>query len=164
MQTELINLIFEDFRKNFRHFFDPCDQGFINETIINLLSRRYPAPKTGRLRLVRADYKMDQIYFTIEGGFALYHPTLKVKGKHSIDEPAVVLSRYTVFGDYQLLFDLYPRMEFCPFVPNLHTKAQIMEDLGKDAKAEEFRVMCLEGDVFERLCSLYPQTAESLKI
>jgi len=39
-----------------------------------------------------------------------------------------------------------------------------MEDLGKDAKAEEFRVMCLEGDVFERLCSLYPQTAESLKI
>mmetsp|Transcript_13175 Transcript_13175/g.17899 ORF Transcript_13175/g.17899 Transcript_13175/m.17899 type:complete len:88 (-) Transcript_13175:1560-1823(-) len=25
MQTSLINLIFEDFRKNFRHFFDPCD-------------------------------------------------------------------------------------------------------------------------------------------
>ena len=41
MQTQVINLIFEDFRKNFRHFFDPCDQGFINEAIINLLSRRY---------------------------------------------------------------------------------------------------------------------------
>jgi len=25
---------------------------------------------------------MEQIYFTMEGAFALYHPTLKVKGKH----------------------------------------------------------------------------------
>ena len=39
-----------------------------------------------------------------------------------------------------------------------------MDDLGKDAHVEEYRVMCLEGDVFENLCSLYPQTAESLKI
>ena len=48
MQTDLINLIFIDFRRNFRHFFDPCDQGFINEIVINLLSRRYQKAKTGR--------------------------------------------------------------------------------------------------------------------
>lgn len=47
MQTEVINTIFEDFRRNFRHFFDPCDQGFVNETIINLLSRKYLKSKKG---------------------------------------------------------------------------------------------------------------------
>ena len=121
MQTELIKLIFDDFRYNFRHFFDPCDQGFINEIIINLLSRRYPKAKAGRQRLVRPEYKMEHVFFTLEGAFGLYHPTLKIKGRATIDQPAVALSRYTVYGDYQLLFDLYPRMEFCPFTPSYDT-------------------------------------------
>lgn len=81
----MINLIFEEFKKNFRHFFDPCDRGFINEAIINLYSRRYQQSKSSRTRLVRPEYKMIEFYFTMEGTFAIYHPTLKVKGKHEND-------------------------------------------------------------------------------
>ena len=74
------------------------------------------------------------------------------------------MPRHAVFGDYQLLFDLYPRMEFCPFIPNRTTPPHFLEDLGEDAEVDEFSVMCLEGDVFMDLCELYPQTASSLKI
>lgn len=53
VQTKLIDLIFEEFRQNFRHFFDPCDRGFVNEAIMRLYSRRYHKPTSGRMRLVR---------------------------------------------------------------------------------------------------------------
>ena len=78
-------MIFGQFKKNFRHFFDPCDQGFVNEAIINLYSRRYLHSKIGRTRLVRPQYKMTEIYFTCEGAFGLYHPTLKIKGQPDLD-------------------------------------------------------------------------------
>ena len=74
------------------------------------------------------------------------------------------MPRHAVFGDYQLLFDLYPRMEFCPFVPGRKTEEQHKLDLGEDYDVEEFRVMCLKEDIFRDLCDLYPQTQESLKI
>ena len=34
MQTKVITQIFEEFRQSFRHWFDPCDRGFVNEAII----------------------------------------------------------------------------------------------------------------------------------
>ena len=40
-QTRLIKLLFADFRRDFRFFFDPCEQGFINEAIIQLATRRW---------------------------------------------------------------------------------------------------------------------------
>lgn len=39
----------------------------------------------------------------MEGALALYHPDLKVQGnfgKKSVDEPAVLMPRHTVYGDY----------------------------------------------------------------
>ena len=41
MQTEVIELIFAEFKNNFNFFFAQCDQGFINEAIIGMYSRRY---------------------------------------------------------------------------------------------------------------------------
>ena len=38
MQTEVIETIFSEFRKDFSHFFDPCETGFNNEIIINLFA------------------------------------------------------------------------------------------------------------------------------
>ena len=105
---------------------------------------------------------MQHIFFTLEGAFGLYHPTLKIKGGASIDQPAVALSRYTVLGDYQLLFDLYPHMEFCPLLPNSETSQEVIESLSEDLYVEEHRVMCLEAKVFKNLCLLYPKTAQSL--
>ena len=55
-------------------------------------------------------------------------------------------------------------MEFCPFVPGKNTSKQVLHDLGNDCEVDEFRVMCLDAEVFELLCDLYPQTKESLKI
>jgi len=40
----------------------------------------------------------------------------------------------------------------------------VFEDLGPDAQVDEKRVMCLDADVFNDLCNLYPQTKETLKI
>lgn len=74
------------------------------------------------------------------------------------------MPRHAVFGDYQLLFDLYPRMEFCPFVPGKTTSAETLKSLGVDGMVDEYRVMCLGAEDFHSLCELYPQTAESLKI
>lgn len=44
------------------------------------------------------------------------------------------------------------------------TRPEIQEELGEDGYVDEFRIMCLDGEVFNDLCELYPQTAESLKI
>jgi hypothetical protein len=46
---------------------------------------------------------MQEIYFTMEGTFGIYHPTLKVKGKYGkkdLEEPAILIPRHAVFGDY----------------------------------------------------------------
>lgn len=39
MQTSLITTLFTDFIRQFGHFFESCEQGFINEFIINMLAR-----------------------------------------------------------------------------------------------------------------------------
>ena len=59
---------------HFRHFFDPCEQGFINEAIIWLFTRRYKKETTSRV-IVRNGYKMSELYFIVEGGFGLYNKT-----------------------------------------------------------------------------------------
>ena len=41
LQTELINKIFSNFMKQFKNFFNSCEQGFRNEFIINLYARIY---------------------------------------------------------------------------------------------------------------------------
>ena len=108
------------------------------------------------MRIVRPQYKVEQIYFTMEGAFSLFHPKLKIKGKPEIEEPAVLMPRHAVFGDYQLLFDLYPRMEFCPYRVGRTTTVAMLESLGEDANVDEYRVMCLDAEVFSNLCRLYP--------
>ena len=166
MQTDVIKLIFAEFEDNFSFFFGPCDRGFTNEAIIKLYSRCYRPQPNGRQKLVEAQYKVMEIYFTLEGAFGIFNPKLKPwKGQPQADEqPAVLLPRHTVFGDYQLLFDLYPRMEFCPFSPGQCTSKANMKELGADGKVSEWRAMCLAAEDFEELCELYPDTAESLKV
>jgi hypothetical protein len=42
MQTKLIDMLFGDFKRNFKHVFDPCERGFVNELIINMFSKIIP--------------------------------------------------------------------------------------------------------------------------
>ena len=41
MQTELIEKIFKKFINRFKYFFSPCEIGFRNEFVIQLLNRNY---------------------------------------------------------------------------------------------------------------------------
>ena len=87
MQTEVIQLIFSQFKNNFSFFFNQCDQGFVNEAIIRMYSRRYFKQPTGRLKLVEHQYKLTELFFTLEGTFGLLHPKLKsFKGLQEMDE------------------------------------------------------------------------------
>lgn len=93
---------------------------------------------------------MTELIFTLEGAFGIYPTKIKpFKGQLEADEqPAVLVTRHNVFGDYQLLFDLYPHMEFCPFRPNMHTEKEIVQELGPDGNVDEWRVMCLAAEDF----------------
>ena len=108
---------------------------------------------------------MMELFFTVEGSFALYHPNRENKGQlYKNEQPPIVMARHAVFGDYQLPFDLYPKVDFCPYVPSKSTNRLILKELGQDASVDEFRVMCLSKEDFLDLCDFYPLTAESLKI
>ena len=70
MQNSLIDIIFKDFKRDFRYFFDPLDRGFVNEAIVNMNAREYKVGTSvdqnePRLKLERPKYKMTQIYFLI---------------------------------------------------------------------------------------------------
>jgi len=62
----------------------------------------------------------------MEGGFCLYNTDIKAKGQVRVNEPAVLLPRHQIYGDYELIFDLYPRMEFSPYLPGRSTTHQIL--------------------------------------
>ena len=41
MQSDLIELVFEEFIQKFEHFFGQCEKGFRNEFTISMYTRRY---------------------------------------------------------------------------------------------------------------------------
>ena len=63
---------------------------------------------------------MEELCFILEGAFGLYHPNIRILKQREL-EPAVILKKSSVFGDYQLLFDLKTCMELCPYVPGRYT-------------------------------------------
>jgi hypothetical protein len=52
---------------------------------------------------------------------------VKSKGQHENNNPFVVLKRFSVFGEYQLVFDLYPMCEFSPYVPSYNASPEVMD-------------------------------------
>lgn len=65
MQTELIKQtkVFNEFEKNFSHFFEECERGFINEFIIGMYCRIVPSGKT----IVSFATNFKEIYFIRSG-------------------------------------------------------------------------------------------------
>jgi hypothetical protein len=53
----------------FRHFFEYCERGFINELIINMFARIYEPDTT----IVNYGEKFRQVYFIQEGTVAMYN-------------------------------------------------------------------------------------------
>ena len=94
MQTEVIETIFSQFRKDFSHFFDPCETGFTNEVIINL----YADPLEQNFAIGQYGRKMETLYFMVDAYLQL------IGNKKAF--PFLVLPKFSYFGDYQILFGL----------------------------------------------------------
>ena len=94
MQTEVIETIFSQFRKDFSHFFDPCETGFTNEVIINL----YADPLEQNFEIGQYGRKVSTLYFMVDAYLQL------IGNKKAF--PFLVLPKFSYFGDYQILFGL----------------------------------------------------------
>lgn len=64
----------------------------------------------------------------------------------------------SIFNDYNLLFGLKSNIEYKSFSPEYVDEAQMQSD---DMKTQ---TMNLEADKFHELITLYPETAENLKL
>jgi hypothetical protein len=71
MQTELIKQtkVFNDFEKNFSHFFEECERGFINEFIISMYCRIVSPGKT----ILSYSSSFKELYFIKSGVVAMYN-------------------------------------------------------------------------------------------
>ena len=75
----------------------------------------------------RHGIKMSEMFFVVQGGFGLYN-TVKNDPRVSI-LPVVVIGSHKTYGDYQLLFDLYPNMDFKTYIHDF--RHQTVHDLLK---------------------------------
>ena len=81
----------------------------------------------------------------------------------------MLLPRHTVYGDYQILFDLYPNCDFSTYVPDerfpeeksFYAHMQLPdEDLEPEG---EYVLMQVEASRLKNLCELYPETSDNLR-
>ena len=153
-------MLFEDFRRDFRNFFDPCEQGFINEAIIWMFTRRYRAQSTNQM-ICQNGIKMTELYFICEGTFGLYSCKKINRTRHL--PPFAVIPKNRVYGDYQILYDVLPNFDFKTYKQDLRD-THVNERLSKDDLCVDMHVvMCLDGEKLLDLCELYPMTAQSLR-
>jgi len=103
-QTAVIKLLFSDFRRQFRFFFDPCEQGFINEAIIQMATRRW-SYKTRPQMVHKAKIKMEEVYFLSQGQFGLFNEQCDRDARRPLP-PFMLVNVGKSVGDYQVLFDL----------------------------------------------------------
>ena len=87
MQTDLINFLFFDFKKQFSSFFDPCEQGFTNELIVSLAARNLPPAA----ELAAPGRKMQTFYFISQGFISVHGPR---------PQPFLLLPPSSYLGDY----------------------------------------------------------------
>ena len=110
---------------------------------------------------------MGYFFFITQGLFAL---TNKIKINPSKPyRPFLLLPRHTVYGDYQILFDLYPNCDFRTYVPDpkfpeersAYAHLQLPdEDLEPEG---EYVLMQVEASILKNLCELYPETSDNLR-
>ena len=129
MQTEIMQTIFKDFQTHFKHFFEYCERGFVNELIINMFARIYEPDLT----IVSYGEKFRQVYFIQEGAVSMFNKFLI--------KDFMLLPPYSIFGDYQIICDLKSNICF------------------RTAKhCAQTRFMCVDRKVFLNLCDLFPVT------
>ena len=64
----------------------------------------------------KAGVAMGEISFLVQGCFGLFNP-LADKDPRKPMPPFLMIGSGKTYGDYQLLFDLYPKMDFKTYNP-----------------------------------------------
>ena len=102
------------------------------------------------------------MFFCVAGGFGLFHKLARDDPRRPIPPFALIKSGKT-YGDYQILFDLYPNFDFKTYVTD-HRQTHVETHLTKnDMESKEYVVMTLSAEVIRDLCNLYPRTRLSLE-
>ena len=108
--------------------------------------------------------KIDELFFVMQGSFGLYTKYAFRDLRYSLP-PFCMMRRHTTYGDYQILFDLYPNMDL-KTVPSANIKNAEVEAYmqhSDDLDQDEYHVMVLHAEILRNLCYLYPRTCKSLK-
>ena len=154
MQTELIlsTYQFKKFEKNFNHFFEECEQGFVNELIIRLYCRIQNPGKT----VISYKSSVKEMYFINSGQVEVFNQENDELRK---EEPILYLPKYAYFGDYQILYNLKSNLQFRTMEPEPSKKD---EDIQMTPESTIY-FMCIEKEGLLYLCDVFPQTAENIK-
>ena len=100
--------------------------------------------------------RFDKIYFLTEGKLDLHTHMNKVK--------FLELKPNSVFGDYGLLFNLRSNVTWkTPDIKMDQSYLELAEGWAKDSEATLTNFMCVDGDIFNNLCELYPNTAQIVR-
>ena len=111
--------------------------------------------------IVSNGIKMTELYFVMDGCFGLYNK----RQKNPTDPlpPFIVLPRYSIYGDFQILHDLYPTIDMRTYIYD-HRHEDVINTIPKDdIVVDEYVVMCLDSEKLNNLCDLYPKTGKDLR-
>ena len=178
LQTELIQQTqyFKRFERNFSHFFEECEQGFINEFIVELFCRIFLPGRP----VISYKSSVKAMYFIMTGRVDVFnHENDELRKK----DPVLYLPKYSYFGDYQILYNLKSNLDFKtmeqpsansaaddgePESVNLQDQDKNDDDFRPDSSSSpgdgtSIYFMCIEKDKLLYLCDIFPQTAENIK-
>ena len=90
--------------------------------------------------------KMTELVFIMEGIFALTNKK-RLNPTHYY-RPFLLLPRYTIYGDYQILFDLYTDFDFRTYVP-IPAEQDLLDKLRRksNVKDEKIRSNVTDEDI-----------------
>ena len=124
----------------FKYFFNSCEKGFRNEFVIWLYARVYFPNQT----IQRYGREPEEVVLILSGQVDMF---TKAADKF------MVLPEHSIFNDYQLICNLKSNILFKSHTPTFTNE--------KDMDREEnlVRTMNLDGEKFQDLLELYPETA-----
>ena len=98
-QTRLTNFIFKDFIKTFIAFFEPCENGFKSEFLIQMYHRSY----NHGTEVIFYQQKVEELCFVTRG-------CVNLSTNDGVKFMALPMK--AVFGDYAILHDLRSNISF----------------------------------------------------
>jgi len=140
LQTDLIQTtqVLKEFEKNFSHFFEDCERGFINELIISMYCRFY-TPGTA---VISYKTQVKEIYFIRQGQIEIFN---NENDEIIKDKPILYLPQYSYFGDYHIFMGLKSNLVF----------KTVAQSRGYDEPLPDVILMCVTKELFLNTCHYF---------